>query len=120
MSSAGDEIEEAPAKTKPQMKGPTNGRTRPTNNQLLYKAYFRWDHYPHKLRDQGEAPPHLPAETEACASVTTAFLQVLSTLNNVENAREDSRNILSILAANTRRTKVVELSSGTHSFGAVN
>lgn len=34
-----------------------------------YKAYFRWQHYPHKR-------PDLPVETEACASVTSAFLQV--------------------------------------------
>eukprot|EP00951_Prasinocladus_malaysianus_P005954 scaffold42093_cov37-Prasinocladus_malaysianus.AAC.1 len=57
----------------------------------------------------------LPTETEACASVTTAFLQVLASLYEAESRREDSpRNILQILSTNTRRTKVVELSSGTH------
>ena len=57
----------------------------------------------------------LATETEACASVTSAFLQVLSTLHAAESAREDSpRNILQVLSTNTRRTKVVELSSGTH------
>lgn len=88
-----------------------SGRTRPTNNQLLYKAYFRWDHYCHKIH----AGPTLPDETEACASVTSAFLQVLSTLHAAEARRVDKpRNILQILSTNTRRTKVVELSSGTH------
>ncbi|KAK9829398.1 hypothetical protein WJX72_005590 [[Myrmecia] bisecta] len=87
------------------------GRTRPTNNQLLYKAYFRWSHYPHKLLEG----PTLPLETEACASVTSAFLQVLSVLYNVETGRlSEPRNILQLLSINTRRTKVVELSSGTH------
>jgi len=86
-------------------------RTRPTNNQLLYKAYFRWQHYPYTVR----GARHLFTETEACASVTSAFLQVLSTLHAAESAREDSpRNILQVLSTNTRRTKVVELSSGTH------
>jgi len=37
-----------------------------------YKAYFRWGHYPFKLK----SGPMLPDETEACASVTSAFLQV--------------------------------------------
>lgn len=55
------------------------------------------------------------AGTEACASVTSAFLQVLATLADVEASRTDKpRNILHILSTNTRRTKVVELSSGTH------
>ena len=36
-----------------------------------YKAYFRWGHYPYKLK----VGPTLPDETEACASVTSAFLQ---------------------------------------------
>lgn len=38
-----------------------------------YKAYFRWPHYSHKLRS-GTAL--LPTETDACPSVTAAFLQV--------------------------------------------
>lgn len=47
-------------------------RTRPTNNQLLYKAYFRWEHYPHAVEDESM----LEMETEPCASVTSAFLKV--------------------------------------------
>ena len=63
-------------------------RTRPTNNQLLYgfpallcfclrvmwsryKAYFRWQHYP-----VPSSPIYKVNETDACASVTAAFLQV--------------------------------------------
>ena len=47
--------------------------------------------------------------------MTSAFLQVLSSLHKAESNRKDSpRNILQILSTNTRRTKVVELSSGTH------
>lgn len=38
-----------------------------------YKAYFRWNHYAFKLRNGAS---HLPTETDACASVTAAFLQV--------------------------------------------
>ena len=37
-----------------------------------YKAYFRWSHYPYKLK----AGTNLLVETDACASVTAAFLQV--------------------------------------------
>ncbi|KAL3150604.1 hypothetical protein ABBQ32_000411 [Trebouxia sp. C0010 RCD-2024] len=87
-------------------------RTRPTNNQLLYKAHFRWKHYP-QIRVAADFD--LPDVTEACASVTSAFLQVLSTLYAAESVRSDQdRNILELLSNNTRRTKVVELSSGTH------
>eukprot|EP00873_Tetraselmis_striata_P028765 jgi/Tetstr1/449029/TSEL_003797.t1 len=87
------------------------GRTRPTNNQLLYKAHFRWEHYPYKI----SGAPQLKTETEACASVTSAFLQVLSSLHEAESRREGApRNILRLLSTNTRRTKVVELTSGTH------
>ena len=39
---------------------------------LRYKAYFRWSHYQFKL----QPGLVLPEETEACASVTSAFLQV--------------------------------------------
>ncbi|KAK9866755.1 hypothetical protein WJX84_009008 [Apatococcus fuscideae] len=86
------------------------GRTRPTNNQLLYKAHLNWEHYPHDL-----GGPTLRTETEACASVTSAFLQVLAILFTAELHRVNQpRNILKALARNTRRTKVVDLSSGTH------
>lgn len=37
-----------------------------------YKAYFRWAHYPHKLRSNIT----MQTETDACPSVTSAFLQV--------------------------------------------
>ena len=87
------------------------GRSRPTNNQLLYKAHFRWKHYTQEL----EPGTDLPVGTEACASVTSAFLQLLAIIHNVEACRvHKPRNILSILSTNTRRTKVVELSTGTH------
>ncbi|PNH07885.1 hypothetical protein TSOC_005613 [Tetrabaena socialis] len=88
-------------------------RSRPTNNQLLYKAYFRWPHYSHKLTVKNA---NLPFETDACASVTAAFLQVLQIMQTAESLRVggNKRNVLQILSSNTRRTKVVELSSGTH------
>lgn len=38
-----------------------------------YKAYFRWPHYCHKLKNDTSI---LPTETDACPSVTAAFLQV--------------------------------------------
>ena len=48
-------------------------RVRPTNNQLLYRINFKWEHYEHAI------PAHvrkaLPKMTEACPSVTSAFLQ---------------------------------------------
>lgn len=45
-------------------------------------------------------------------------MQVLNTLFFVETRRiENPRNILQLLSMNTRRTKVVELSSGTHRYG---
>ena len=92
-------------------KSAASQRSRPTNNQLLYKAHFRWKHYNEELEQGTE----LPVGTEACASVTSAFLQILATIHNVEACRvHKARNILSILSTNTRRTKVVELSSGTH------
>ena len=92
-------------------KSAASQRSRPTNNQLSYKAHFRWKHYSEELEQGTE----LPVGTEACASVTSAFLQILAIIHNVEACRvHKARNILSILSTNTRRTKVVELSSGTH------
>ena len=97
---------------------PVNAR--PTNNQFLYQAHFHWEHFPHEL---GEAPEGLPVaasaspanKTEACTSVTTAFLQVLAILNGVEVRRTRApRNVLKLLSIHTRRTKVVDLSSCTH------
>ena len=76
-----------------------------------YKAHFRWKHYTQELAEGTEQPEG----TEACASVTSAFLQVLATVHNIESSRlQKPRNILHILSTNTRRTKVVELSTGTH------
>ena len=92
---------------------PVNAR--PTNNQFLYQAHFHWEHFPHEL---GEAPEGLPVtasarpanKTEACTSVTTAFLQVLAILNGVEVRRTRApRNVLKLLSIHTRRTKVVDL-----------
>ena len=149
--------------------------SRPTNNQLLYKAHFRWKHYTAPLTEECSLPvatgtscvvgavntdclrcrrrlclccrrclclrcrrrrrwyrdteyyrPHNPdladaqrptpsTRAEPCASVTSAFLQILATIHNVEACRvSNPRNILSILSTNTRRTKVVEMSTGTH------
>lgn len=39
-----------------------------------YKARFNWEHYTHAISPG--AREELPAETHACASVTSAFLQV--------------------------------------------
>ncbi|KAG1657442.1 hypothetical protein FOA52_011722 [Chlamydomonas sp. UWO 241] len=90
------------------------GRARPTNNQLLYKAFFRWEHQ--NLQMSSPDVASLPIETSACPSVTACFLQVLQALCSAEDMRTvgAKRNILRILSTNTRRTKVVELSSGTH------
>lgn len=84
------------------------GRPRPTNNQLLYKAHFRWNHYSGRPESEGFKRP---SSTEACASVTSAFLQVLRAIYVAER---ESRNVLKILSGNTRRTKVVALASGSH------
>jgi len=65
-------------------KSAASQRSRPTNNQLSYKAHFRWKHYSEELEQGTE----LPVGTEACASVqshvTSAFLQILPTIHNVE------------------------------------
>lgn len=85
-------------------------RTRPTNNQLLYKAYFRWNHYP-----VPNSPIYDVNETDACASVTAAFLQVMRILQEVEALHcPTQRNVLKILSQDTRHTKVVNLACGTH------
>jgi hypothetical protein len=70
-----------------------------------YKAYFRWNHYSFKLRS-GTA--HLPTETDACASVTAAFLQVLHTLHVAETSRVgDHRNILQVRPGTPRACNVM-------------
>lgn len=55
-------------------------------------------------------------KTEACASVTTAFLQVMSILHEVEEMHccTEKRNVLKILSQDTRHTKIVDLVCGTH------
>jgi len=89
------------------------GRQRPTNNQLLYRINFNWEHYTHNV--PASVRKTLPSTTEACPSVTSAFLQTLKALDAAESSRVDnSRNILQLLSVNTRRTKVVALNTGTH------
>ncbi len=89
------------------------------------EAAGRWAAAPHQLpavHPTASFPPthspparHQPPTIEPCASVTSAFLQILATIHNVEACRvSNPRNILSILSTNTRRTKVVEMSTGTH------
>ncbi|CAG9464182.1 unnamed protein product [Pedinophyceae sp. YPF-701] len=83
-------------------------RTRPANNQLLYRAQMRWEHYSFPLA----ANVHLPSATEPCASVTSAFLRVLSLLTAAEAGRAaGERNILRLLSQHVRRTKVVLVGS---------
>ena len=91
----------------------TMPRQRPTNNQLLYRINFHWEHYGHNI--PASVKRTLPKTTEACPSVTSAFLQTLRALDMAESQRTDgARNILQLLSVNTRRTKVVALNSGTH------
>jgi hypothetical protein len=52
---------------------PNAALTAPRPVARSYKAYFRWTHYPFKIRINGVV---LPTETDACPSVTAAFLQV--------------------------------------------
>lgn len=55
------------------------------------------------------------ASNQTLPDMRTLTCQVLNTLFFVETRRiENPRNILQLLSMNTRRTKVVELSSGTH------
>lgn len=69
-----------------------------------YKAFFRWPHYPTYLRDAG-----LPSETDACASVTSAFLQVLQTLHTAEHMRSSGtahpRSVLQVGEGFDRQTQ---------------
>ena len=70
-----------------------------------YKAHFRWRHYETAV----VATLDLPRETEACASVTSAFLQILDALATAETARSrGTASTLASLAAAPRRTKVME------------
>ena len=58
---------------------------------LRYRAIFRWDHY------EGRRCGSLPRDTTACASVTSAFLQVIHVLYQVERSRDrGSRNVLQV------------------------
>jgi len=102
----------ASAGTKVTVAGETP-RQRPTNNQLLYRVNFNWEHYEHAL--PAAVRRMLPKTTEACPSVTSAFLQTLRALDMAESQRvKNPRNILQLLSVNTRRTKVVALNAGTH------
>lgn len=94
-------------------------RRRPTNNQLLYKAHFHWKFYSPQEVDGLELSlqHNLPTATEACASVTTAFLEVLKVLYQAEVAKGTARNCLEYLASNTRRTKVLQNGLGGHRNG---
>lgn len=65
-----------------QLPGDEHKLIKPTVWYLLapvhsYKAYFRWNHYCHKLKNDTSI---LPTETDACPSVTAAFLQVCAGL----------------------------------------
>ena len=86
--------------------------SRPANNQLLYHAKFDWSHYPLNALDEHFLRTKLPRETKACASVMSAFLQIMSAIQTAEKNRIDGRrrNALKLLSTNTRKTKVVALS----------
>ena len=86
--------------------------SRPANNQLLYRAKFDWSHYPLNALDEHFLRTKLPRETKACASVMSAFLQIMSAIQTAEKNRIDGRrrNALKLLSTNTRKTKVVALS----------
>lgn len=66
-------------------------RIRPTNNQLLYKAHLRWEHYP----GVNVSGLNLPRETSGYPSVTSAFLRVVAALQKAEEAR-CGRSILQV------------------------
>ena len=83
---------------------PTHLPTLPPTHHS-YKAHFRWRHYETAV----VATLDLPRETEACASVTSAFLQILDALATAETARScGTASTLASLAAAPRRTKVME------------
>lgn len=97
----------------------SSGISRPANNQLLYRAKFDWSHYPRNALDEDFLQTELPQETKACASVSSAFLQTMKAIQTAEKNRVDGRkrNALKLLSANTRKTKVVALSSLSSSSG---
>ena len=93
--------------------------SRPANNQLLYRAKFDWSHYPLNALDEHFLRTKLHRETVECASVSSAFLQIMSAIQTAEKNRKDGRrrNALKLLSKNTRKTKVVALSSSSCSSG---
>ena len=97
----------------------TGAVSRPANNQLLYRAKFDWSHYPLNALDEHFLRTKLHRETVECASVSTAFLQIMSAIQTAEKNRKDGRrrNALKLLSKNTRKTKVVALSSSSCSSG---
>ena len=112
-ASGGKKLSPATMKSPNAARDATTPRQRPTNNQLLYRINFHWEHYEHAI--PAIVKKQLPKMTEACPSVTSAFLQTLRALDMAESQRTDgARNILQLLSVNTRRTKVVALNSGTH------
>jgi len=99
----------------------TGAVSRPANNQLLYRAKFDWSHYPLNALDEHFLRTKLHRETVECASVSSAFLQIMSAIQTAEKNRKDGRrrNALKLLSKNTRKTKVVALSSSSCSSGGV-
>ena len=97
----------------------TGAVSRPANNQLLYRAKFDWSHYPLNALDEHFLRTKLHRETVECASVSSAFLQIMSAIQTAEKNRKDGRrrNALKLLSKNTRKTKVVALSSSSCSSG---
>ena len=97
----------------------TGAVSRPANNQLLYRAKCDWSHYPLNALDEHFLRTKLHRETVECASVSTAFLQIMSAIQTAEKNRKDGRrrNALKLLSKNTRKTKVVALSSSSCSSG---
>lgn len=97
----------------------TGAVSRPANNQLLYRAKFDWSHYPLNALDEYFLRTKLHRETVECASVSSAFLQIMSAIQTAEKNRKDGRrrNALKLLSKNTRKTKVVALSSSSCSSG---
>lgn len=68
-----------------------------------------------RLRPQRSASPSLASPSGARPDAPARPRQVIAALCDAEGGRPGGgRNILALLAANTRRTKVVSLATGTH------
>jgi hypothetical protein len=87
-----------------------------------YKARFNWEHYTHAVAPGTREM--LPSETQACASVTSAFLQVRPTCDRrAPHAQTRDVFLFSVLfadcaSARCREHENVETGSGTRSSGA--